>query len=145
MIDSFRKEYGFLSNFYPVTIVYEDIKYPSVENAYQAAKTFDMDLRMEMSEMTASEAKKEGNRLKKEGLIRPDWEEINIDLMYELLKLKFSSAALQWKLLQTVGNILVEGNTWHDNFWGSCICDNCGDKGLNYLGKLLMKVRNEIT
>lgn len=42
MINSFRGEYAFLSNFYPCFVIYEGIRYPSVEHAFQASKTFDI-------------------------------------------------------------------------------------------------------
>ena len=43
MIDiiRFNSEYVFLSNFYPSLITIDGIKYPTVEHAYQAAKTMD--------------------------------------------------------------------------------------------------------
>ena len=34
---------------------------------------------------------------------------------------------------------LIEGNVWNDTFWGVC-----NGKGHNHLGKILMKVRDEI-
>ncbi len=158
MIDSFEKEHRFLSNFYPVKIVYEGIEYPSVEHAYQAAKanitdtllTFDKELnkfvdintRERISKIKKpGDAKKIGNLIK----IRKDWEAVKLNIMYELLQLKFKDVSLKWKLVQTKDKILIEGNTWHDNFWGRCTCDKCCNTGLNNLGKLLMKIRYEIT
>ena len=48
------------------------------------------------------------------------------------------------QLLFTEGFDLVEGNHWHDNIWGDCSCNKCnGTKGTNYLGKILMTVREE--
>ena len=48
-------------------------------------------------------------------------------------------------LLLTGGAELIEGNHWHDNFWGICTCDKCWDKRQeNQLGKLLMKIRNKL-
>jgi len=38
MIDSFKGDFRFLSNFYPVNVDYEGIMYPTVEHAYVAAK-----------------------------------------------------------------------------------------------------------
>ena len=38
MIDRFEDQYTFLSNFYPCTILYKGVIFPSLENAYQAAK-----------------------------------------------------------------------------------------------------------
>ena len=46
--------------------------------------------------------------------------------------------------LATGGAVLVEGNTWHDNYWGCCTCSRCaGRRGRNNLGRLLMKLRAE--
>lgn len=39
IIDSFHGEYAFLSNYYDSPIFYDGILYPSVEHAFQAAKT----------------------------------------------------------------------------------------------------------
>lgn len=37
---------------------------------------------------------------------------------------------------------IVEGNYWHDNYWGNCTCDKCKNiEGQNKLGKILMKIR----
>jgi predicted NAD-dependent protein-ADP-ribosyltransferase YbiA (DUF1768 family) len=38
-ISSFTGEYRFLSNFYPCVVHLDEEVYPSVEHAYQAAKT----------------------------------------------------------------------------------------------------------
>ena len=62
--------------------------------------------------------------------------------MEELLRIKFSDEFLKQQLLST-GEELIEGNYWHDNFWVSCSCEKCGNRGQNNLGKLLMKLRSE--
>ena len=51
---------------------------------------------------------------------------------------------LKEMLLQTGDEELVEGNYWHDVYFGVCSCPKCGNKGENHLGKLLMKIRSEI-
>ena len=43
------------------------------------------------------------------------------------------------KLLDTGDTELIEGNNWHDTFWGVC-----KGKGQNNLGKILMEVRKDI-
>ena len=63
--------------------------------------------------------------------------------MEELLRLKFAQPYLRDLLIATGEQKLIEGNYWHDNFWGSCSCEKCGDKGENHLGRLLMKLRSE--
>ena len=57
---------------------------------------------------------------------------------------KFKDPDLKRMLIETGDEELIEGNNWHDNFFGSCYCDRCGNKGENNLGKILMKIRNNI-
>ena len=65
--------------------------------------------------------------------------------MREVVICKFmQNPDLMKKLLATGDAKLVEGNTWHDNYWGICRCgsrDKCGT-GSNMLGKILMQVRD---
>jgi predicted NAD-dependent protein-ADP-ribosyltransferase YbiA (DUF1768 family) len=51
MIRPFKNEYGFLSNFYPSIIFYDNIKYPTVEHAFQASKTLDYNLKLKISKL----------------------------------------------------------------------------------------------
>jgi predicted NAD-dependent protein-ADP-ribosyltransferase YbiA (DUF1768 family) len=46
-------------------------------------------------------------------------------------------------LAMTEGEI-VESNNWHDNYWGDCTCLRCYRIGENHLGKILMRLRDEI-
>jgi predicted NAD-dependent protein-ADP-ribosyltransferase YbiA (DUF1768 family) len=63
--------------------------------------------------------------------------------MHELIHLKFSIPLMKEQLVLTGEEKLVEGNYWHDNFWGSCICEKCQRKlKLNWLGQILMEERN---
>ena len=132
MIDSFTGKYKFLSNFYMIDGW-------SVEHYYQANKaTSDEGYNFVMAASTASEAKKRGRSLE----IRSDWEKIKVGIMLECLITKFKYKELEKKLLDTGNEVLVEGNYWHDNFWGNCTCNKCKNiKGLNKLGKLLMFIR----
>ena len=141
MINCFEREYAFLSNFYPSPIEYEGIKYPTVEAAFQAAKT--LDLHMKMTIATADNPGK-AKRMGRKVVLREDWEEIKDQVMEDCLRLKFSDPILREKLLATGDEELEEGNWWHDNYWGSCYCSRCGDVGKNKLGYLLMKIRKEI-
>ena len=47
-------------------------------------------------------------------------------------------------LLSTGDVAIIEGNYWHDNFYGQCTCEKCAGKGKNKLGKLLMDIRSEL-
>lgn len=80
--------------------------------------------------------KRLGRRVK----LRPDWESIKDQVMYEVCKAKFSqNTDLRDKLVATGDAELVEGNTWGDKIWGIC-----NGQGENRLGKILMKVRTEL-
>ncbi len=139
MIDSFSGAQFFLSNFYPFAVQYEDKYYPSVEHAFQAAKTLDKDMRNEIRKSTScSEAKKLGRKL----TLRNDWETIKYSVMQDLLEDKFRNWDLNCALDLTGNELLVEGNHWHDQVWGSCYCDKHKDTpGQNGLGILLMHRR----
>ena len=142
-IDCFDGKYAFLSNFDPSPIApfNDGIVYPTVEHAFQAYKTTDINKRKEIAvQPTPGKAKHLGRHVE----IRDDWQEIRIDVMYTALKEKFKDLELQTKLLSTGNAELIEGNTWSDNFWGDCHCPKCRDiKGENNLGKLLMKIRED--
>jgi predicted NAD-dependent protein-ADP-ribosyltransferase YbiA (DUF1768 family) len=63
--------------------------------------------------------------------------------MGSLQKLKITDPVLREKLIATKNKDLCELNHWMDNFWG---CDyRTLDLGQNNLGKIIMKVRSEIT
>lgn len=137
MIDSFTGVFSFLSNFYPAPP-------PSLEHHYQAAKaTSDAGRAFVLSAATAGEAKRRGRRIVN---IRQDWEEVKVQVMMDLLRTKFVLGSNLAKALVLTGSAeLVEGNRWHDNFWGNCSCVRCGGTpGQNHLGKLLMQVRSEL-
>ena len=63
-IFGFTGEYQFLSNFYPATVVLDDTTYPTVEHAYQAAKTLDYQKRINIQQLPyPALAKKRGKCL----------------------------------------------------------------------------------
>lgn len=139
MITSFDGEYRFLSNFWMAPVEYEGMVYPSSEHAYQAAKTLNKDLRGAFAEITSPGAvKKLGQTI----AMRPDWEDVKINVMRDIVTAKFEqNPELMEKLMATKGHELVEGNTWGDTFWGECPLG----KGRNELGKILMSIRDDIT
>lgn len=142
MINKFEGKYDFLSNFYPSQITIDSVNYPTVEHAFQAAKTRSFLKRIEISKLdTPREAKKVGRQVK----LRSDWETIKDQVMYDCLKEKFKITELREKLLATGNEELIEGTIWHDNYWGNCSCEKCKNiEGKNMLGKTLMKVREEL-
>lgn len=137
VIDRFHGEYDFLSNFYPAPVTFERIEFPTVEHAFQAAKTRDRGLRLTVANAPSpGTAKRMGRRL----TLRSDWEASKVAVMRELVWLKFSTnPELCARLLATGQATLVEGNTWNDRFWGIC-----QGEGKNQLGLILMEVRREL-
>lgn len=136
MIDSFSGPNQFLSNFYYSEVELGNIVYPTVEHAFQAAKTLDPIQRSNIALMeTADKAKRFGRQVN----LRPDWEDIKCNVMLYLLRQKFTGTGLENALVATGSQELIEGNTWHDAYWGVC-----NGVGKNMLGILLMKVRGEL-
>jgi ribA/ribD-fused uncharacterized protein len=135
MIDSFDGEYRFLSNFYPSTLHINGYTFYTVEAAFQACKSEDPKDWTRFQYLNASQAKKEGRKLN----LRPDWNDVRISVMRELLQIKFSMKPFTMQLVSTLPHELVEGNHWGDTFWG--VCKGVGE---NNLGKLLMEIRAEL-
>ena len=137
MINKFKGDYEFLSNFSDSAILYNGYLYPTAEHAFQAAKTLNLKEQEKVREApTPSQAKRIGRKVQ----LRSDWEKIKEGVMYDIVRLKFvSNPKLAKKLLETEDNLLVEGNTWGDTYWGVC-----NSTGKNKLGQILMTVRKEL-
>lgn len=134
MISKFKNIHYFLSNFYPSPIIYKDHEYPTVEHAYQAAKTLDHEAAEEIRYSSSPVvAKKLGRKV----VVRGDWDKVKVPIMRDLLARKFAvGSPLAALLLSTGDEELKEGNWWGDTFWG--VCNGVGE---NWLGKLLMERR----
>ncbi len=144
----FKNEYSFLSNFFNLeySIIHEGVRYNSVETAYQAQKTNDLNTKLQISRMTPAGAKRFARTID----LRKDWEDIKVGVMKKFVEEKFlRSAELKGKLLDLKDYEIIEGNFWHDNYWGICYCKKCAptggmSKGKNTLGKILMDLRDSI-
>lgn len=135
-IRSFKGDFSFLSNFYPCCVYYQGEQFSSAERAYQAAKCLDKSKWVQFQTCsTDGYAKALGSQIE----LRPDWEDVKVDVMYEILKSKFSNIELKNKLLDTGNCHLEEGNKHGDRFWGTV-----QGVGRNQLGKCLMKLRDEL-
>lgn len=139
VIGPFRDEYSFLSNFHPVDVTLGGRIYPTVEHAFQAAKTVDPKERMWVRVApTPAGAKQRGKKVH----LRPDWEAAKVTVLEDLVRQKFLDPGLREQLLATGDEELVEVNTWRDRYWGMCR-DKTGQLvGQNNLGRILMRVRD---
>ena len=136
MIKEFRGKNYFLSNFYEAPVTWNGITYQNNEAAFQSAKTTDEKTRASFASLNPSKAKSKGRHVQ----LRHDWEKVKFDIMYEICFAKFSkNEDLREKLLATGDQHLEEGNTWGDKIWGTV-----NGKGQNNLGKILMRVRDEL-
>lgn len=130
-----------MSNFFPVNIQSRHLTFPSVEHAYVAAKSTDKAVWEHVATLTAGQAKRFGRELE----IRQDWDERKLEFMTILVRRKFAHPFMMKMLQDTGGAEIVEGNFWHDNFWGNCSCSKCVNiPGVNNLGRILMEIRDDI-
>ena len=134
MIDEFIGEYYFLSNFSYSKIELNGFIFDSGEAAFHSFK--DISRQSEFVDIFPLMAKRKGRRVS----LRSDWEQVKDDIMYQVVKAKFEqNDELKEKLLATENQMLVEGNTWNDTYWGIC-----QGKGFNVLGVTLMLIRHEL-
>lgn len=133
IINSFKDEYAFLSNFYESKFIYNGKMFRNSEAAFQAQKCPERE--DEFLTLNAFEAKKLGRQV----TLREDWEDVKDLIMAEVLEAKFNyNPSLKQMLIDTKDVKLVEGNTWNDIYWG--VCKGVGE---NKLGKILMMLREE--
>jgi len=144
-----------------------NLAYPTVEHFYQAMKSGNtLEHTLIATADTPYEAKQMGKKvdkpfeyllgqpalsfiidekLKKLGVENlAEIEKVKLSVMYLGLKWKFDIPEWKEKLLETLeggDDVIVEWNNWSDRWWGVEISDN---KGHNWLGRLLMLVREEI-
>ena len=142
-ITLFRRPHAYLSNFRKSPVVYEGITYPTVEHAYQVAKTLDKEWREKVLAMRRADYAKQLSA-RRAFPMRPDWHQIKVGVMLGLLRQKFSDPKRVALLLGTGTRLLIEGNWWGDEYWGMCEGDEGEWRGENHLGRLLMQVRDEL-
>ena len=141
-IKEFKGKYNKLSNFYPAPIYFAHIKFPTVEHAFVASKSDDPMFWYKIQMIPADKAGK-AKRLGRKIQLRDNWDNIKLTFMKKFLIQKFLLKEFG-SFLKSTGNVkLIEGNHWHDNYWGDCHCYECQNIiGQNHLGILLMEVRS---
>lgn len=125
-IRGFCGTYRFLSNFWISPFRVEGRIWRSVEHFFQAHKTTSLVMQNAIADLQfPADAKKAGKLLN----IRPDWNKIRLDIMYVGVLAKFNqNRELRMDLLGTGVRELIDTENGNDN----------------EIGKILMKVRNEI-
>ena len=156
-IIGFKKEYKFLDNSYSGSrgpfvhsvFLYDGSRLSDIfiaaEHAYQCSKAKTYNEAHSIARLPhADQAHRNGRKLD----LRPDWEDIKLDVMGEILRSKFStedldtggSKSMARKLMDTGDQNLINETKFKRNlFWGTY--DGVGE---NHLGKLLMEIREEL-
>ena len=135
-IKGFFGDFRFLSNFWLAAVVYKGTAFPSTEAAYQAAKTLDPEEFKSFRVLSPCQAKHVGHKVK----LRPDWDEVRLQVMYDICLDKFTRHIHLQELPLMTGDVyLEERNTWNDTFWGVF-----NGEGENNLGKTLMRIRDHL-
>lgn len=134
IIDRFDGQYRFLSNFYETPLLFRGLVFENAEAAFHSQKC--PQRAKEFQGLNASQSKRLGRQVE----MRPDWDKVRDQVMYEVVSEKFSqNSKIRERLIATGEAMLVEGNTWNDRYWG--VCNGIGQ---NKLGKILMRVRSEL-
>ena len=144
-ITKFEGQYACFSNYFMCNMVFEELPYRCSESCYQSLKYAKQKSRNIYRTMAPSTAHLRGQKIKP---LRPKWDEVKDDLMYKVVFEKFyQNKNIQEILLSTSNEEIINENDYHDNYWGICTCEKCRSEnieGQNKLGKILMKVREDI-
>jgi len=139
-IGFYEREFYVFSNFSSFSIEYQGIKFPTAEHLYYWHKFSNDWLKQSLILLSASahDAFILAQQWKSEQ--RHDWDAVKLDIMYHILRLKVEQHPyVKKKLFETGKRILVE-DSWRDSFWGW----GPDKDGLNWLGRLWMRLRGEI-
>jgi len=140
-----RRTVNFFSNMEPFEqpLWEGGLRYMSAEHYYAAHKTEDEEVRARISHiLDPFKARAMGRKLE----LRPFFNELRVDIMKVALGWKYQEGSMWSSILcSTYPMDLVEYNTWHDDYWGWCVCKSCAKKEdrdpKNMLGKILMRIR----
>jgi ribA/ribD-fused uncharacterized protein len=136
-IPNFNKDTDnfFLSNFYEHGMFISNMGFRTAEHAFQYFKMATLEGQEAVATASTPGLAKNAGRSYP---MRSDWEAIKIGVMYDVVEAKFQDLKLKHMLLNTGDAILIEGNTWGDDFWGTY-----NGSGANWLGRILMIVRSK--
>ncbi len=133
-----QEGFEFLSNMrlYPIQAL--GTRFRASENLYQFSK-LPKELREEYIHRFPKMHPFVARKITRKLPVREDWEEIKLKVMFDVLRLKFYQHPYLLRQLLHIEGPLCEFNTWRDTYWGY---DINLQKGHNYLGKLLMLLRD---
>ncbi len=130
------EKYGWLSNFYRTRETVDGKVYRTNEHYYASRKAVDPTVEWWIANApTPFLAMMAGRSLRKDKELRADWEKIRVEVMLKGLRAKFAQNNILRANLAATGKRPIHERSDHE-FWGM--------HGQDQLGKLLMKVRDEL-
>ena len=134
-----RDKFGCFSNFSPHPINLKGKLWPTSEHFFQAQKfagaEHEEEIRLAKSPMIAARMGRSRQRP-----LRPDWEAVKNDIMYQALWAKFTQHPELRAILLNTGEARLVEHTRKDSYWG----DGGDGRGQNMLGKILMEIRQKL-
>lgn len=140
-IGFYNREFFCLDNFSSFGFVYQDTYYQTVEHAYQSLRFRGVAPEVE-KEIVECHSAYDAQRIAHGHIERqsPTWNEDKVALMEQLLRAKLAQHPYVKKKLLGTADYLICEDSPKDSFWGIGKDRN----GQNQLGKLWMKLREEI-
>ena len=147
----YEQEFYVLSNFSAFQIEWEGRNFQTAEHLYHWLKferyeSLPVDIRVSVTKLRRNiyfaRSAHSAFKIAEENaaLYRPDWIDVRVDLMREILRAKVGQHEyVRGKLIETGDRELVE-DSWRDSWWGW----GADRKGQNMLGKLWMEIRREL-
>lgn len=147
---AFHSEYAWLSNFFPCPIEIQGLTFKSAEQAFQYTRAIRLKDTPLANLILRSRNAKEAKLLSHSNTkTTPEWDNDRFDVMRHVVTQKFTqNYELGGRLVSTGQLTLIESTI--DGFWGakaSITSKSIKDgtwMGANFLGKILMEVRNEL-
>lgn len=136
---STRGDYGCFSNFSRHSVKLKGETWPTSEHYFQAQKFAGTPYE---TKVRKAQGPKEAARIgrDKANPLRRDWESVKENVMYDVLKAKFTQHHDLKAILLSTGDATLVEDSPVDWYWG------CGanGRGKNRLGVLLMRLRDEL-
>jgi hypothetical protein len=136
---SVLQPYGEFSNFAGYPIQLKGKLWPTSEHYFQAQKFAGTAMEEKIRKASSPMKSAEMGRSRREKLVR-NWDSKRDNVMLEAVRAKFSQHDDLKQLLLDTGDARLIEHTENDNYWG----DGGDGTGKNQLGKILMKVREEL-
>lgn len=131
--------YGGFSNFAAYPLLIDGKRWPTSEHYFQGQKFAGTEhaeaIRLTASPMIAARMGRDRKRP-----LRKDWEAVKDEIMLKAVRVKFIQHAEMAELLLSTADARLVEHTANDRYWG----DGGDGTGLNRLGEILMRVREEL-